>query len=223
MYGRTRASEKVRIDRDTGGSRRPREPALAHPEAVNVGGRSDERDAPVAEPDEMLRRHSTRALGVAHNARPALGWLVDEHDVDAIQQLFRDGRGAGGVEDDAVDLAGAEGFEVLVDAGAALLAEEDGIALLDRDPLRAADYVGEELVREVGDDESDGVGAASDETLCDDVWPVTELFGGLENALAGIGGDARGWISGQHERDGRLGYTSARRDIVGGYAPLCGG
>ena len=106
---------------------------------------------------------------------------------------------------------------------AALLAEEHRVAFLDRDALRAAHDVREELVGEVGNDEPDGVRTAADEAAGDDVGLVAELFCGVDHARAGVGGDARGWVARQHQRHGRLGDAGSRRDVVGGYAPLCGG
>src|SRR6185503_2166385 len=91
-----------------------------------------------------------------------------------------------------------------INAPTSLLTQQHGVSLLRCDSLRPADDVREELVREVGDHEPDGVGSAPDETPGDDVGAISQLRCGAEDAFASVGGDASRWVLRQDKRDERL-------------------
>src|SRR5690606_11584842 len=83
--------------------------------------------------------------------------------------------------------------------------EEQGVAVVLRDVLRAPYDLGEVGVRNVGDEQADGARGGLLQTPCDDVGAVSQAVDGALDALAGPRSDARALV--HDPGDGHLGHA----------------
>jgi hypothetical protein len=132
------------------------------------------------------------------------GRLVDQHHVEVGQCSIGQRGRPHGVDDDSVDLAGAERLDMPLDRDLHGVAEEDREASGRDDPLGADHDVREERVPQVRDDHADREGPSPDQRARDDVRPIAELARGLQDPLAGGLRHAGRGVFGDDEGDERL-------------------
>ena len=176
----------------------------------------------MSEADEVLGGHAAGRLGVARYAGPRAVRLIDQDDVESLERFCAKRGGGRRVDDDAVDLACAKGFEMARRAVSMPVTEQQGVSLFGGDPFGAAGNVGKEGVAEIGDDESERIRPPANETLGEEVRAIAEFFGGREHAFPGLERDARRGVPGEHEAHRGLGDPGFFGDVVRGDRGLVG-
>ena len=187
-------------------------------------GNRDERDAPVAGVDQVLRAQLGAAHVVDRNHIAPVLMAADEHDRHVVLEGFahRPRVAREGQEHDARDSILEERFHPgdLALAVALRVAEHRRVASRGGMPLDQLGHLREERVGEVADHDAEDVGALLDELAGEHVGAVTELVDGRPDSPASSFGDAwklRGrrstqWIS-------RRRHARRRRESSGACAP----
>ena len=149
-------------------------------------------------------------------ADPTIGAVLIATSTDTHAALIERASSAGKAVlcEKPVDLSLEQCLDVTVEWDLAGFAKQNCVPGFGSDTLSTADDLSEEGVTKVGNDDADGVRAASHERSCDDIRDVAELAGSLEDALACLGRYASVRIATEHERNRRLRYARPLRNVV---------